>query len=302
MDNLSAKRFYDKTPFYNGVFFLLLQVAACGAGAAAENKAIFGADDRQDVYQVGDRMFLEKQRSVAAMISVDRINGTQLSGANLSQRVCAGQKFADQVMISKCTGFLVREDLIVTAAHCVVTAEDCDNFKWVFGFQAERANQNKYTVAAEDIYSCVQVVERAYGGFGNVDHAVVQLDRPVRNRPPLAFRTEGRIDGSAGLALIGHPSGLPAKIVLAGGVLDNSNPDFFASDLDTFDGNSGSPVFDRKTGVVEGIVVRGHADYIRPPGQTCKVPKVCTVGACNTSDAGRITNVKLLHPAAIAGS
>ena len=278
------------------IILSLLLIPACGAKLAAEDRALYGNDDRQDIYQVGNRMFVEKQRSVAAMISADNINGAELSGGPLSEIVCPGEKFAAQPMVAKCTGFLVKEDLIVTAGHCVVTPEDCRNSKWVFGFYTARADQNKYTISAEDVYSCVQVVEREYSNDGDIDHAVVRLDRPVRNRPPLSYRTGGALDSGSQLALIGYPSGLPAKVVLNGSNLDNTNPYYFASDLDSFGGDSGAPVFDQKTGDVEGIQTRGQADYIFAPGQNCKVPKVCQPVECFTSKAGRITNVKLLRP------
>ena len=278
------------------IILSLLLLTAGGAKLAAEDRALYGSDDRQDIYQVGNRLFVEKQRSVAAMISDENINGTELSGGPLSGIVCPGEKFAAQPMAAKCTGFLVKEDLIVTAGHCVVTPEDCRNSKWVFGFYTARADQSKYTVAPEDIYSCVQIVEREYSNDGDIDHAVIRLDRPVLNRPPLPYRTGGTLDSGSPLALIGYPSGLPAKVVLNGSNLDNSNPYYFASDLDSFGGDSGAPVFDQKTGDVEGIQTRGQADYVFAPGRNCKVPKVCQPGECFTSKAGRITNVKFLRP------
>jgi len=39
------------------------------------------------------------------------------------------------------------------------------------------------------------------------------------------------------------------------------NPIFFDANLDTFGGNSGSPVFDARTNAVVGILVRGADDY-----------------------------------------
>ena len=41
------------------------------------------------------------------------------------------------------------------------------------------------------------------------------------------------------------------------------NPTFFSANLDTFGGNSGSPVFQAGTSTVAGLLVRGAPDYRR---------------------------------------
>ena len=94
--------------------------------------------------------------------------------------------------------------------------------------------------------------------------------------------------------VIGHPSGLPTKISDGAIVRENANKVFFQSTLDTFGGNSGSAVFDAKTGLVEGILVRGERDYVQDPVMNCSRPKVCKVTECRGEDVTRITNIKQL--------
>src|SRR3712207_7230060 len=55
-------------------------------------------------------------------------------------------------------------------------------------------------------------------------------------------------------------SGLPTKIADGARVV-RANASFFEADLDTFGGNSGSPVFDARTNTVLGLLVRGATDY-----------------------------------------
>jgi hypothetical protein len=75
--------------------------------------------------------------------------------------------------------------------------------------------------------------------------------------------------------VIGNPSGLPAKIDTGAQVLSARAPnqDFFLLNSDTFQGSSGSGVFDRK-GQVVGVLVRGGDDYLDGPDGSCKVPNV----------------------------
>ena len=77
-------------------------------------------------------------------------------------------------------------------------------------------------------------------------------------------------------------------------VRKNVNPIYFSSNLDTFGGNSGSAVFNADTGEVEGILVRGEADYVNDRRRGCKVPNQCSDGGCRGEEVTRITNIKNL--------
>ena len=79
------------------------------------------------------------------------------------------------------------------------------------------------------------------------------------------MRLEGRPPLGERLTVVGHPAGLPVTIS-GGAAVQRHRPTFFSADLDTYQGNSGSPVFnsDRlRSGdlFVEGILVRGESDF-----------------------------------------
>jgi V8-like Glu-specific endopeptidase len=75
---------------------------------------------------------------------------------------------------------------------------------------------------------------------------------------------------------MGHPSGLPMKYADGAKVFGNFD-NYFSTNLDTFGGNSGSPVFNAKTNEVVGILVRGDIDYIEGEfeGRTCMRVNTC---------------------------
>lgn len=118
-----------------------------------------------------------------------------------------------------------------------------------------------------------------------------RLDRKVINRLPLKIRREGKVDDQAGLVIIGNPSGLPTKVALEGTMRKNDNSIYFVANLDSFAGNSGSAVIDRKTGLVEGILVRGEIDFVLDSERNCKIVKQCAEGSCRGEDVTRITNI-----------
>ena len=76
---------------------------------------------------------------------------------------------------------------------------------------------------------------------------------------------------------MGHPSGLPLKYADGARVFETEN-DYFSTNLDTFGGNSGSPVFNADTLEVEGILVRGDTDYVmdfESNGERCMKVNIC---------------------------
>jgi hypothetical protein len=88
----------------------------------------------------------------------------------------------------------------------------------------------------------------------------------VAGRRPLAVRSAGRVAKGQPLFVIGHPNGLPTKFADGAQVRGNAHKDFFVANLDTYGGNSGSPVFNAVSLEVEGILVRGENDFVRRGG------------------------------------
>ena len=80
--------------------------------------------------------------------------------------------------------------------------------------------------------------------------------------------------------VIGHPVGLPLKVAAGASVRDAGKIGYFVADLDTFGGNSGSPVFNTATKKIEGILVRGDTDFIKSPAG-------CTTMATYEQTSGR---------------
>jgi hypothetical protein len=91
--------------------------------------------------------------------------------------------------------------------------------------------------------------------------------------------------------VIGSPSGLPLKVAGGAQVRGNSHPFFFTANLDTFQGNSGSAVFNAETGMVEGILVRGEEDYQVNMVKGCIEAKACTDVGCRGEDVSRLTSL-----------
>lgn len=281
---------------------LVLTVLALSFSALASNTqvdVIYGEDNRKDVFESTDSALVELSRSTAAMISMDNLKivkagEIQISAGTLAGRgVCAKERFSKQISAANCSGFLVAPNVLVTAGHCIKTAADCASYKWVFDYKVDHADQGAVNVPKSSVVSCKKIISRSLDQISKDDYAVIELDRKVEDRRPLAFRKTGKITKGTAIAVIGHPTGLPTKIA-DGAKVRSLSTKFFVANLDTYGGNSGSAVFNTKTSEVEGILVRGENDYVYDSALGCQVSNVCASDACRGEDVTFITHIEAL--------
>ena len=159
----------------------------------------------------------------------------------------------------------------MTAGHCVQQAKDLTQYYWVFDYKLDPSTQSiTLNVGPESVFEAREVLSTTGTTRADAtknDYALIKLARSATRtrdgrpsgRTPLKVRRSGKIEDDAKLIMIGHPLGLPQKVTIAGKIRRNHAKTHFKSTLDAFGGNSGSPVIHAKTGVVEGILVRGTA-------------------------------------------
>lgn len=252
---------------------------------ASSNKAIYDSDDRIDFNDIYDQQHREWALATAAMIPNYIIreddNGmSKIKGKMLQQvGICEYERFSRQLTAADCTGFLVSETKLVTAGHCVRKKSDCSGWNWVFDYrQSEKYKIGRTIyVPQSSVYRCKKIIMTS--NRDELDLAVIELDRPVLDRPYLKVRKDGHVTKKMNLTLVGYPSGIPVKVAPNAKVKSpNLSRTYFMATTDSFEGNSGSPVINSDTGLVEGVLVRGEEDYHfeRRNGKRCLVPTVCT--------------------------
>lgn len=278
--------------------FLALAFLVSGQVLASTKQidVIYGDDNRVDVFESKNSLHVELSKSTAAMISGNNLKASNgevsiTAGTLQARGVCAKERFSKQISAANCSGFLVGEDILVTAGHCITSELDCKNNKWVFDYKVDSADQGTVNVPSTSVYSCKKIVSRALDQITKDDYAVIQLDRKT-DRRPLEFRRRGQVPRWTELVVIGHPTGLPTKIADKAYVRSYAGK-YFVANLDTYGGNSGSAVFNARTGTVEGILVRGEADYVRS-AEGCMVSNVCKNDSCRGEDVTYITNIEAL--------
>lgn len=283
---------------------LSLQVSA----SFVENGVIYGEDNRID-FKNASTMQQELARSTAIMVPKalikkrlfssqatirNPITFNEMVTLNEDIPLCKEERFRDEVSLGHCSGFLIAPDIMVTAGHCIMTEQQCKSNQWVFDFILDE--KGKYSISKKNIYSCEKLVAWKNDFISGLDYAVIKLTKNVKDRKPLEYRKSGKIADNAQVMVIGNPFGLNTKVAAGASVVDNSEENFFVSDLDTLQGNSGSAIFDAKTGLVEGILVRGEEDFEYDPENECFKSKVCQdTRECRGEDVIRITEIPELE-------
>jgi Trypsin-like peptidase domain len=264
-------------------------------------KVIYGTDERLDIFQIQDQAILNDADSVVALFAdtdvVDNGDGTstlQTQNFGTSRKLCPVERFREQPTGAFCSGFLVAPDIIATAGHCV-NESNVTNIQFVFGFRMLDSSTAQTVISNEEIYRGVNVIGRQEIGDG-ADWALVRIDRPVPNHRIAQIRRTDKIADNQAVLVIGHPVGLPMKVAGNAVVRDNTPNVFFVANLDTYGGNSGSPVFNSETHEVEGILVRGETDFVQQG--TCTVSLVCPNTGCRGEDCTRTTEFSGLLPSA----
>ena len=299
---LSATAAFSPVPADNAMN-VPFDIQLCWNTTGEIAKLIYGFDDRKEYCEVGPELRAAADSTVALVDTTTTLinngNGTySLPGTPVLRDYiewltrpfyyppCPGERFLDQPIPVSCSGVLVAPDLIVTAGHCIVTASDCANMAFVFGFHevgTPLSCSPVLTFPQADVYFCSAIVGRAQVN-GGPDWGVIRLDRAVTGHVPLPIRRIGKVPDAQPLTLIGHPVGLPTKIAdgAATIVRDNTPLHHFLANVDAYEGNSGSAVLNATTGfpMIEGLLVWGNDDWVYNAANQCTESNRCPDTGC----------------------
>ena len=298
---------------------------------ASGHSIVHGDDNRVTPAQYIDEDIIDLSKSVALVTNRSKIHSFNekhfvFSAPNLGEKLnlCDGVPFAKEPSLGNCTSFLIDSNKVATAGHCVTKENEgprqleriCRRLRFVFNFTSEELAENKEstgkskTIKKTNVFNCKKILKYEYKKtkYRMKDFAIIELDRHVKNAPPLRHRRFGRPLMYTPMVVIGHPSGIPLKISGEAKLKpltkeDDENyfqawmkkRDIFYANLDTFSGNSGSPVINAKTKKVEGIFIGGdEEDYIIDDGTWCRRPKVKSNSSSETKEY--VQRIKVIRP------
>jgi hypothetical protein len=295
-------------------FLLLLMALAtlfCSMGTQAYtifdesfDKGIYGDDNRRLVEELDkqfDALQIEHSRAVLAQVPKWRVTSEDTTSLSIQTKsltsgmnFCSDEKFSNLPLISSCSAFLVGEDLMLTAGHCVKDKYECQKNYWVLDYDDASGFEGASGAVVfkkEKIVTWAQVL--SWSENPKLDYALIKLNRKITDRTPLKIRRTGTVDNNASLLVIGHPMGLPKIMADQAMIRDNSLTYTFVTNADTFSGNSGSPVINPETNLVEGILVRGDEDFRMDINLGCNRSNHCLGSECKGETVQRTTVLPL---------
>jgi V8-like Glu-specific endopeptidase len=249
---------------------------AVGAGV------IIGDDDRKDVYEITDSHISTIAKSTVALIPKERVikmdDGRYLLKHKLLTdmfKMCANENFADESIIANCSGSLIANNKILTAAHCVDKDETphaylrMRDYYAVFNYHKLYPAQTEFIVESSDVYELKKSVYHQFDHHEDI--AIFELDRKVEDKTPLKYNRKSHDQVGTPVFMLGHPLGISLKLSDNSNITEVDNKRItFRHQLDTFSVNSGSSVFNAETYEIIGVLVRGTGNNVMDDARGCK--------------------------------
>lgn len=275
------------------LMLLTMLIAACSSQKSAELLTVYDQDDRKTLDEA-DEPTAQFAPIVALLTRRHRVSPqmSQPLNAPIFGKVfgmCEDEPFFQERTLGDCTGFLISEDLLLTAGHCVKSELECLQRAIVLNYHTPQ----QPILQKSDLFTCSSVVARLEKSNG--DLALIQLDRrvPLSSTQRLLSIEETPIGAHESIKILNHPFGVSLKVSQL-----ESNPlhdgAYFSAKADVSGGSSGAPAIEPSSGRLAGVLIGGEIDLVWDKRSGCNRNKVCEGSSCGGEKFATISSVRRL--------
>jgi len=274
-------------------------------------KAIRGDEDNREevVYNTSDlsnpnpqRKDMCNARCVAAAIPVEMLarEPAMFKLQNYltfhqRKKACEEEPFNTQPAAADFTAFVVDDSTLITAGHSL-DATMLMRYYFVFDYIMGPQHQDPQYFPEANVVMATKIIPY-YDPANDQDVCIIRVNKKIDSRRIPQLSQQSATNNSNTYYVIGTPCGIPLKLAGKAKIMENSSPAYFLLNSDTYEGNSGSPVFNTVTNTIEGILISGAND-LEPNALniSCRLSVLCLFDECPGSKGEKILRTsQFLH-------
>ncbi|MFN3453949.1 MAG: trypsin-like serine peptidase, partial [Pseudobdellovibrio sp.] len=248
---------------------------------------IYDSDQRKEIFNESPQnsMLFIKDRILAVVHSAKLVSKPDGSVGFLDShygralKLCSNELFYTQPTFARCTASIVGTNKVLTAGHCI-SENGCAMTRFISQYIMRSSSETEsgltppINTTQDHVFSCKKILFRDKTFY--TDIALIEVDRDFNITPLIISSNSNELKPNIDeITAIGFPGGLPMKSSGYGPIISTKNQ-IITAEIDTYGGNSGSPVFTKNSTDIQGILVRGEDDYTFNNEKKCYESKICS--------------------------
>lgn len=259
-------------------------------------------DNRKDYFLVNKQEVKDNFKGVAVVMFKKQIKeGGIFKSRQLSEKEfkvgtktysgCSTNKYFEQFILAQCTAFAISRWHIVTAGH-EINKKNFRDYEFVFDMIVEGESNFPNKILSSNRFRPLKIEKHKYLKDSGLDYTILRVDKPIPVDRILKVNLNYPFDKLSRIYTIGAAEGLPLKYAPDGFIDQVVGDKLLSTDLNVFEGNSGSPVFNQQHEVI-GMILSGKEKHFLNRKTMCVSTNSCFQYNCREEYVLKIDKIPL---------